>query len=71
MEHRGVEYRIIQGIKRGFWKWSASVARTVVSGQEPSKAAADVSFVSVTSSSSLLSIRAKLRPRSIHRPPSD
>src|SRR5260370_16589554 len=22
MEHRGVEYRIIQGIKRGFWKWS-------------------------------------------------
>jgi hypothetical protein len=20
MEHRGVEYRIIQGIKRGFWK---------------------------------------------------
>ncbi len=23
MEHRGIEYRIIQGIKRGFWKWSA------------------------------------------------
>ena len=22
MEHCGVEYRIIQGIKRGFWKWS-------------------------------------------------
>ena len=22
MEHRGVEYRIIQGIKPGDWKWS-------------------------------------------------
>jgi len=22
MEHRGVEYRIIQGIQRGIWKWS-------------------------------------------------
>ena len=22
MEHRGVEYRILQGIKRGLWKWS-------------------------------------------------
>jgi hypothetical protein len=22
MEYRGVEYRVIQGIKRGFWKWS-------------------------------------------------
>jgi hypothetical protein len=22
MEHRGVEYRIIQGIKRSDWKWS-------------------------------------------------
>jgi len=23
MEYRGVEYRIIQGIKRGLWRWSA------------------------------------------------
>ena len=22
MEHRGVEYRIVQGIQRGLWKWS-------------------------------------------------
>ena len=22
MEHRGVEYRILQGIKSGDWKWS-------------------------------------------------
>jgi hypothetical protein len=29
MEHRGVEYGIVQGIQRGFWKWS------VETGTEP------------------------------------
>ena len=26
MEYRGVEYRVIQGIKRGFWKWAVDTA---------------------------------------------
>jgi hypothetical protein len=38
MEHRGVEYRIIQGIKRGFWKWSIETGTE--SGTSASKAAA-------------------------------
>jgi hypothetical protein len=40
MEHRGIEYTIVQGIERGVWKWSGSVADVVVMGQAPSKAAA-------------------------------
>ena len=42
MRYRDIEYTVVQGIKRGVWKWSASVAGTVVSGREPSKAAAVV-----------------------------
>jgi hypothetical protein len=40
MEHRGVEYRIIQGIKRGFWKWSVETETGTKSGTSDSKAAA-------------------------------
>jgi hypothetical protein len=25
MEYRGIEYKIIQGIERGVWKWSVSL----------------------------------------------
>ena len=32
MEHRGVEYRIIQGIKRGLWKWSVETETGTKSG---------------------------------------
>jgi hypothetical protein len=38
MEHRGVEYRIIQGIKRGFWKWSVETEKN--SGTSDSRDAA-------------------------------
>jgi hypothetical protein len=34
MEHRGVEYRIIQGIKRGFWKWSVEAETRTKSGSK-------------------------------------
>jgi hypothetical protein len=34
MEHKGLEYTVVQGIERGVWKWSASVAGVVVTGQE-------------------------------------
>lgn len=40
MEYRGVEYRVVQGIKRGFWKWSVEIATGKKSGTSGSKAAA-------------------------------
>ena len=40
MEHRGVEYRLIQGIKRGFWKWSVETETGTKSGTSDSKDAA-------------------------------
>src|SRR5258705_13854068 len=43
MRYRDIEYSVVQGIKRGVWKWSVSVAGTVISGRETSKAAAVVS----------------------------
>jgi hypothetical protein len=39
MRYRDIEYTVVQGIKRGVWKWFAG---TVVSGKEPCKAAAVV-----------------------------
>jgi hypothetical protein len=42
MRFRDIEYSVVQGIKRGLWKWSTSIEGTVVSGKEPSKAAAVV-----------------------------
>ena len=40
MEHRGVQYRIIQGIKRGLWKWSVETETGTKSGTSDSKDAA-------------------------------
>jgi len=40
MEHRGVEYRIIQGIQRGPWKWSVETGTGTKSGTSDSKDAA-------------------------------
>ena len=42
MRYRDIEYTVVQGLKRGVWKWSTSVGGTVVSGKEPNKAAAVV-----------------------------
>jgi len=39
MEHKGLEYTVVQGMQRGVWKWSASVAGVMVTGQEPSRSA--------------------------------
>ena len=33
MKYRDVEYTVVQGIERGLWKWSASVAGVVITGQ--------------------------------------
>ena len=40
MEHRGVEYRIVQGIQRGLWKWSVETETGTKSGISDSKDAA-------------------------------
>jgi hypothetical protein len=42
MEYRDIEYSVVQGIQRGVWKWSASVAGVVIIGQESTKSAAVV-----------------------------
>jgi hypothetical protein len=42
MRYRDIEYTVVQGIERGVFKWSASVAGVVITGQEPSKSAAVV-----------------------------
>jgi hypothetical protein len=40
MEHRGVEYRIIRGIKPGVWKWSVETETGTKSGTSDRKDAA-------------------------------
>ena len=67
MRYRDIEYTVVQGIKRGVWKWSTSVAGTVVSGKEPSKAAALVAVEKAIEA--LVSKRVRLvQPRAPRRP---
>ena len=67
MRYRDIEYTVVQGIKRGVWKWSTSVAGTVVSGKEPSKAAAVVPVEKAIEA--LVSKRVRLvQPRAPRRP---
>jgi hypothetical protein len=40
MKYRDIEYSVVQGIERGVWKWTASVADVVVVGQAATKAEA-------------------------------
>jgi hypothetical protein len=40
MEYRDIEYAVVQGIERGVWKWSASVAGVVIMGEQPTRSAA-------------------------------
>jgi hypothetical protein len=42
MEYRDIEYSVVQGVERGVWKWSASVAGVVIIGRESTKSAAVV-----------------------------
>jgi len=37
MEYRGIENRVIQGIKRGFWKWSVESAEGTRAGTSDSR----------------------------------
>ena len=45
MEHRGVEYRIIQGIKPGVWKWSVETETGTKSGTSDRKDAAVIAVI--------------------------
>ena len=40
IEYTVIEYTVIEGIGRHLWKWSASVADVVITGQALSKTAA-------------------------------
>ena len=40
MKYRGIEYAVVQGNGRQVWKWSASVAEVVISGQAATKSEA-------------------------------
>ena len=68
MRYRDIEYSVVQGIKRGVWKWSVSVAGTVISGRETSKAAAVVT-VEKAIDQALIPKRVRLvQPRAPRRP---
>jgi hypothetical protein len=40
MRHRDIEYSLVQGLGRHLWKWSASVADMVITGQAATKSEA-------------------------------
>jgi hypothetical protein len=40
MKYRDIEYTVLQGIERGVWKWTASVAGVVIMGQAAIKSKA-------------------------------
>jgi hypothetical protein len=40
MRYRDIEYSLVQGIGRHLWKWSASVAGVVITGQAATKSEA-------------------------------
>jgi hypothetical protein len=42
MKYRDIEYAVVEGIGRHLWKWSASVADVVITGQAHSKSVAVV-----------------------------
>jgi hypothetical protein len=42
MKYRNIEYTVVQSIERAVWKWSASVAGVVITGQAAIKSEAVV-----------------------------
>jgi hypothetical protein len=62
MEHRGVEYSVVQGVERGVWKWSASVADMLIMGQAPTRSAA-VAAVERAINKALAPTKKRLVPR--------
>jgi hypothetical protein len=42
MLYRDIEYALVRDVERGGWKWSASVAGVVITGEQASKSAAAI-----------------------------
>jgi hypothetical protein len=40
MKYRDIEYTVLQGVERGVWKWTASVAGAVIMGRAAIKSKA-------------------------------
>jgi hypothetical protein len=40
MRYRETEYALFQVVERDIWKWAASVAGVVITGEEPTRSAA-------------------------------
>jgi hypothetical protein len=62
MEHRGIEYTVVQGIERGVWKWSASVAGAALLGKKDTRSEA-VAAAEKAIDRALASKRERLDPR--------
>jgi hypothetical protein len=62
MEYRGVEYTVVQGVGRGVWKWSASVANLLIMGQAASRPSA-VAAVERAINKALAPTKVRLAPR--------
>ena len=62
MEHRGIEYTVVQGIERDVWKWSASVEGVVLIGKKDTRLAA-VAAAETAIDRALTSKRGRLDPR--------
>ena len=63
MKHRGVEYRIIQGIKPGDWKWSVETETGTKSGTSDRKDAAVIAAKACGRSWRAAPTRKTRRPR--------
>jgi hypothetical protein len=61
MKYRGIEYTVVQGIKRGVWPWSASVTNLLIMGNAPKRLAA-VAAAERAINKALTPIGRRLRP---------
>jgi hypothetical protein len=61
MKYRGIEYTVVQGIKRGVWPWSASVTNLLIMGNAPNRLAA-VAAAERAINKALTPIGRRLRP---------
>jgi hypothetical protein len=67
MEHRGVEYRIIQGIKPGVRKWSVETETGTKSGTSDRKDAAVIAVKLASDTRPIMNIEQVLSPGRLGR----
>jgi hypothetical protein len=61
MKYRGIEYTVVQGIERGVWPWSTSVANLLVMGKATNRPAA-VAAAERAINKALTPVKRRLRP---------